>query len=265
MTKLNDDKRLIKPGRALLAVTGLRHVLLPGKLNFTPAQLRETAEVEPEIWEIVDRFLEGKREAVTLPKYDKDEVDNLLYKVMDEETLTEKLARFRGNPNGDLFFAAANNALNFLKARAPRRSRQTFTGRVPVDIPKSDMYAWRWLLETAGNPRWAIRQLLAGTLSNLNVEALMECWPDVLQTAQAAVQAGIAERLEENPDFQFTRHQIRQLAVLTGEDPTLTPDSLAAIQAQFAVAPNPKPAPKPPSTDRDEDLTMTPFQKAANR
>lgn len=262
-SKLSDDERIIKPGRALFAATGLRRVLAPDGLKITRDDFSKAAKIEPQIKEIVESFLDDKRENVPIPPYDHDDISNLLFQTMDPEVFTEKMARFKGHPAGDDFFHAADTAVTFLRSKAPRRFRSTFVGPQPVQPSKSELLTWRWYLETVGDPVWAIRQLLAATLGQPNIEALAAVWPDALESARKAAENGIADRLEKNPDLSFTRRQVRQLGVLTGNDPTAPPDVVQMLQTAFAAREQ-KPQPPPRPSAKPDDSMLTTVQKTAN-
>jgi hypothetical protein len=263
MPKLTEDKRQIKLGRALFAATGLRRLLVPGGLKVTRADLSKAGKLEEEIYDVIGRFMAGEEEEVLLPPYDHADVSDLLLRAMDDEQLTEKLARFRNDPAQDDYFQVADRAYAFLRGKVPRRFRVTFLGRVPLEPSRSELMNWRWFLETATNPLWAVKQLLAGTLLQQHVECLAVVWPDVLQAARFAVNASIAEMLEKDPEANLTRRQIRQLYTLTGNDPTTPPALLQALQAAFAGT-QPGEQSSPQKTEALEEL-KTSNQRIAER
>lgn len=265
--KIDDSKRLIKPGRALLAAVGLRRALEPGGLKITKDDFEKSTKIEPKIVEIVNDFLDGKREPSPLPPYKHDEIEDLLFQTMSPETATEKLSRFNGHPAGDDFFAAVKNAVNFLQSKIPRRFRNTFTGPRPVEPSRAELMTWRWYLETVTNPLWAIGQLKSATFSGKTIEALSSEWPDVLQAATRAATQGIADRLEKDKNLSFSRWQIRQLAVLTKNDPTALPHTVQMWQNAYAQTEQPPAKSEPGSEDSDYDVVnmQTSLQKTANR
>lgn len=260
---LNNEERQIKPGRAVLGTIGLRRVLAPGPVKITEPEFRRAVELEPKLHDIVGRFLDGKREAVPFPEYDHADVEAMLFRVLNDEDITQKLAQYRGHPAGEDFISAANQAALFLRTKMPRRMRSAFTGPTPVRPSTAELFTWRRYLETVGNPLWAVRNLLAATLGREHIEALAAVWPDVLAAVRAAAENGIADRLEQNPRFTLTRRQIRQLAVLLEKDPTAPRKLVAALQQTFAA--EAKAAQNQETATPPDDKLKTPVQRVAER
>ena len=260
----NNEQRQIKPGRAILATIGMRRVLAPGPVKIREPEFDRSVELEPKLHAVIGAFLDGKREAVPFPAYDHADVEAMLFRVLNDEDITAKLAQFRGHPGGEDFISAADQAARFLKTKMPRRMRSTFTGPQPVRPSTAELFTWRRYLETVGNPLWAVRNLLAATLGREHIEALAAVWPDVLGAVRAAAENGIADRLEQDPRFTLTRRQIRQLAVLLEKDPTAPRALVAALQQTFAAeakaAQNTQDAATPP-----DDKLKTPVQRVAER
>lgn len=261
---LSNEERQIKPGRAILAAIGLRRVVAPGPVKITEPEFARGVKLEPELYAVIGRFLDGAREAVPFPEYDHDDVEKMLFRVLNDEDITAKLEQFRGHPGGDDFIAAADQAARFLKTKMPRRMRAAFTGPKPVRPSTAELFTWRRYLETVGNPLWAIRNLLAATLGREHIEALAAVWPDVLAAVRAAAENGIADRLEKNPQFTLTRRQVRQLAVLLAKDPTAPPELVAALQQTFAAEARAAQNTQDTATKPDDKL-KTPVQRVAER
>lgn len=263
---LEDGARVIKPGRAILATIGVRRVLTPGGIDVTKPEFRRSVTLENRIHAIVNEFLDGKTEHVSLPKYDHDDVSHLLFKTMEPDALAENLAQFRGSPAGEDFIAAADMAVRYLRAHVPLRFRSTFVGPKAIQPSRTELMDWRWLLETIGDPEWALRQLLGAMLTQSSVEALAQVWPDVLQAARMAATEGIADRLAKNPDLALSRRQVRQLGVLTGNDPTAPPELVQALQASFQQEANEQAAAeKARESAKPDDRLSTSVQRTANR
>lgn len=262
--KLTEDQRQLKPGRALFGITGLRRVLAPGALKVTRAEFDKAVKLEPQIWETIYQFLDGETDVVPLPPYDHQDVLTLLTKTLDEQEMEDNLAQFRGHPGGDDFIAAANIAAEYLRTKLPRRMRMTWTGPREVVPSREELYPFRRALEAAGNPLWAIRQLLAGTLGREHVDALAAVWPDVLQVARTAYENAKADHMEQNPQWQPGRRQGRQLAVLLQSDPATPPDLVAELQAAFAAEARDQKRAKDAQEAKERDLETT-VQKTATK
>lgn len=231
---LDIEARQIRPGRALFAVVGLRRVLAPGSIGITKDEMAKSVKLEEALRETVYDFVAGERDVVPLPKYDHEDVAELMSQSLDEEALREDLAQFKGHPAGDDFIAAANSAALFLKPRLPRRYRETWGSPRPVPPSLTETMKWRRYLETVGNPLWAVRQLLAATLGREHIEALAEVWPDVLQVVREAYENARADAMTKDPAWQPSRRVARQLAVLLDKDPTAPAGLVQALQNAFA-------------------------------
>ena len=261
---LSEADRLMRPGRALFAVVGLRRVLAPGALDIKKPEFLQAVKLEPELWATVYRFMAGERETVPLPDYDHEEASTLLAASMDERALTEDLAQFKGHPGGDDFIAAANSAALFLKPRIPRRVRATWGSPKAVPPGRTELMQWRRYLETVGNPLWAVRQLLAATLGREHIEALAEVWPDVLEVIRKAAENARADLLAKDPAWEPSRRVARQLGVLLEKDPTTPPGLLAALQNAFAQEAKEQ-AQQRAASEKAESGLETPVQRVAAR
>lgn len=261
-TRLADEERLIKIGRAVFAAVGLRRVLEPGTLRITKEQFARAVKIEPEIYDIVFQFLDGKREAVPLPEYDHDATADLLFRSTDVHDIEDNLAQFRGHPGGDDFLQAAGAARMYLQAKMPRRL-STFHGAKPPKPAPAELIKWRRHLEAVSNPVWAVRQLLAATLGRDHIEALRTVWPDVLQVVQKAADRGMADRLEKDPNYRPERRIARQLAVLL-ERSDMPPGFVEALQAEFNRESQGADRPSTPATKPDDRL-QTSVQRIAER
>jgi len=229
-------ERKIKPGRAVFTVVGLARVYKPGPVVITKAEFAEAVKFEPQIYEIIDQFLDGKREGAPLPKYDHDEIEEIIEREINPDDADENLAQFRNHPEGEEFAAVAGAAREYLRTQIPRRLRTLPAfGRKP-EPPKpstAERLIFRRHVATVEKPLWALKNLLAGTLVRDHLDALEVVWPDVLEVARLAAENGIADRVDKNPDWAMPRRIARQLAVLKGE-PIAPPDFVRDLQAQFA-------------------------------
>lgn len=262
---LPDDERAISPGRMLFGVVGLRRVLAPGALRITKEEFDRAVKLEPELRQVVRDFLDGKTSAEPLPEYDHGDVTKLLFQSLDEAALEDDLRQFKGNPSGDDFIKAASDAATFLKTKAPRRYRITWGGPKAVPPSQAELLPWRRYLETVGNPLWAIRQLLAGTLGRDHIEALSAVWPDVLSSVRRAVEIAKADKLEADSEWQPTRRVARQLAVLLEKDQGAPADLVQAFQNAFLQERKEQQAQKEAQAANSREDLQTPVQRVAQK
>ena len=241
-------------------------VLTPEDLRLSKTVLKEAINVEPTIYEIIDKFLAGKREIVKMPPYKHDDIEKMLTRTMQPEEYVEKLAAFKGSPAGDDYIACANTVLTYLRTKIPRRFVSTVIGPVPTKASDSELMTFRWFVETVNDPVWAVRQMLASMLNNENIEGLTICWPDALQAARTALQTGIAGLLAKDEAYAFDRWQVRQIAVLMQSDPTCPPELVRSMQDAFVQEQHEQnnQATREASAKMDEGLE-TSLQKTANR
>lgn len=234
MIRLGDKDRLIKPGRALFSVVGLRRAFDPEPLHITKAQVEQAVKLEPRIHEAIAEFLAGKRESIELPKIDFAQVADLLFHELDPATTETKLAQFKGDEGGDDLAATATAARNYLQTKLPRRMRraQPFTDPKPAQPSTAEIITFRRHLAAVEDPAWAIRQLLAATLGREHIEALKAVWPDALESARRAAMVAIADQ-KKAPGYVMPRRIARQLGVLL-EEPGLPDGFVDLLQQTFA-------------------------------
>jgi hypothetical protein len=232
---LPENERKIPMGRAVFGVVGLRRVLEPGELKVTRGEFDQAVDLERDLRDVVYRFVAGEKEtAEALPTYDHDATLALLFRSMDEGELENNLRQFQGHPQGDEFIRAASEAAAFLKTKAPRRNRATWTTPKPMPPSRAEVGPWRRYLESVGRPLWAVKQLLGMTLAREHVEALAAVWPEVLEVVTKAYEDAKADQLERDPSWQPTRRQGRILSILIGKDPTAPAELIQAFQQAFA-------------------------------
>lgn len=261
--KLLDEARIIKPGRALFAVIGIGRIFGAKPLTVHKQDLDASVKIEPAIHDAIEAFLDGKREADPLPPFDFAATKDLLTRVVPANQAAKNLDQFRGHPGGDEFANIADTARAYLFEKIPRRlqpQKPTF-GIPPRDpVPaRSELLIFRSFVSAAENPVWAIRQLLAATLSRDHIEALQRVWPDALNVAMTAAQNGIADRLEKDAGYRLPRRIARQLSVLLAV-PDVPGPLVAFLQQTFAI-PEASPEKPTPPDSRPDDSLKTPLQK----
>jgi hypothetical protein len=263
MKRIPPEQRLIKGGRALFAVVGMKRSFAEttDPLRITQGNFEQAAKLEPELHQIVGEFLDGEREPADLPDFDLKDTEELLFRDLTHEAAESKLLPFRGSEIGDDFAAAATSARDYLQAKLPRRMRSIRTfGQTQEQAPPSrgELLTFRKHLATVEKPAWAVRNLLAATLGRDHIEALHAVWSDVLDVVRLAAETGIAERLEKDPDFKLSRRVARQLAVLL-EEPSMPDDFVRDLQAMFAnepQAPAPRPTPQKPADEKYQTVVQ---------
>lgn len=233
--KIPDEVRKIKVGRALFATVGFRRVYSPGKLRITQKDFLNAVKLEPQLYDIVESFLDGDRDNGAMPEYDHEATKKLLYQQMAPQDALDNLRQFKGHPSGDEFANAATVALKHLQAKIPARMRTPRLG-MPAEQAqpsRAELITFRRHVATIEDPTWAVKQLLSATLGRDHIEALSIVWPDVLEAVAEAAKQGIAKRVLKDPAYRTTRRIARQLSVLLNT-PDLPQPFVRLLQATFA-------------------------------
>lgn len=263
--QLRDGERKISPGRALFVTVGLKKIYAPGAVRITQAMLKAATQIEPEIHDIVNQFLDGKREYEKLPDYDHDAVSAFVYRELNEHDALDNIAQFNGHPSGDGFAAVATAAREYLQMAMPKRMAVTvgFGPKMPGKPGKAELFRFRRQFATVEDPRWAIRQLLSATFTGDIRETLAAVWPDALAGALLAAETGIANRVMKNAEWRPSRRIGLQLGILTGK-PMLPSEFVLALQKEFEQGEAPPEQSSDSSTKTGEDVE-TPVQRIASR
>lgn len=270
MKRLADEDRLIPIGHALFAVVGFKRVYTPGLLRITRADFVAAVKLEPKLYDIVEDFLDGKRDDGEMPPYDHEETSKLLHQQITLEDAANNLTQFQGHPSGDEFAMVATLARQHLAAKIPARMRLPRLGipAEPAQPSRAELITFRRHVATIEDPAWAVRQLLSATLGRDHIEALRLVWTDVLEVVGKAAMEGCAARLAKDPTYRTSRRVARQLAVLLGKSEldagfvrdlqaTFAREAAAAAQAQ-PPAPRATPAPM-------DDSNQTIVQRIADQ
>jgi hypothetical protein len=143
--KLAEADRLIKPGRALFSVVGLKRTLGPAVLSITKAEFAEAAKLEPTLYGAVFEFLDEKRDFEPAPPVDIEEITHLLTRQIAPENATDNLRQFNGHPGGEDLGAIVTAAKLYLTGKLPQRLRTVkgFGGPLPTAITKAEMLKLR--------------------------------------------------------------------------------------------------------------------------
>jgi len=170
------------PGEALVAVTGL----FPEKPLL--ARDGEAARKLPGEWRgmVKDFFDQGKPRKFRL--YKRPDHDAMLTKLTEAESPQGLVGKLADAGVADDYLAVLSNCREYVRARWPALSTDTFTGprmMAPGFTAMGD--AWM-IFAVVDDPTCLLTEVLSGTVQAPQVDAVTACYPELWKMLQALIQ-----------------------------------------------------------------------------
>lgn len=257
-----DELEYVPPpitGEALMAVTGIRHVLERKPKRITVAD-KEKAEMLPrEIRRSVRRFVDDDGGPKKIPKANKFDyawaLDHL--SVATEPKHLEAIASMFRPEDTALaaeYMVAVQRVVKYLQDILPIRVEETMAKTVNFDPSDTEIARFRRAFDVADDPMVVMRDLELGILVSDQVQHLSVLYPDGYALIKERMAIGMADAMARKKSWTLSWRRDRLVQVLFGTT-TFSPALAKELQANAKDAGPPTQGP-PPSRAKSSAASM---------
>ena len=257
-----DELEYVPPpitGEALMAVTGIRHVLDQRPKRITVSD-KDRAEMLPrEIRRSVRRFVDddgGPKKIPKARKFDYEWALDRLTKAMEPKHLEAIAAMFRPEDASLAaeYMVAVQRVVKYLQDILPIRVEETMAKSINFDPSDTEIARFRRAFDVADDPMVVMRDLELGILVSDQVKHLAVLYPDGYALIKERMASGMAEAMARKKSWSLPWRRDRLVQVLF-QTTTLDPRLASDLQANIKVA-VPKPDAPPPSRAKSTAASM---------
>lgn len=231
-------------GDALLAVTGIKHVIEHNPRRITMAD-KDRAEMLPrEVRRAVRRFLDDEQ---GLPKrvphraaFDYRWALNHLSVALESKHAEAVAEMFKQGDNelAVQYIASARRCVEYLQGKLPIRTEQTMAQTVNVDPSDTEIARFRRAFEIADDPMIILSDMEYGILVPDQVDHLEALYPEGYAGMKKAFANGMGEALSRKKSWKLSWRRDRMVQILF-KTSIFSPQLAADLQKNFQTQPQP--------------------------